>query len=436
MKLKTLFPCLAASLVLAGCGGSDSDNDINRVVDPNGPIYLVKSTEWKGEEGTSLHFLSNTLDQNTEFNRDTALAIPEYTGIAIPEGANPDTAFYAGMYNESVLRRYVITDQGELELANELDFSGVTPQSGRNLLRATKIMSPTLGYALDFSGLQVIAFNPTDMTLIDTDPSKEGITSISLAAIEEENLPNRWSVFATTDGDRFVATIGFYEQDWTNPGVTKLVIVDSADHSLAVDTSSHTCSAVSGSAKDSAGNLYFASYDDVALDHFRDNIDFSPCMIRLLTGENEFDDSFMMDLTGLTDDDRLIMGAVTGTGDIAYNLIMNEAGQALITDSTRVSALRVPVWEYHSFDLTAGVNATATKVEGIVSIAESPAVPAGTISRILNGSFEHHEHGMITWMSHLEGGPISSIYNATNPTTWTLISNTVPGQLEFVGRLK
>ena len=45
MKLKTLFPCLAASLVLAGCGGSDSDNDINRVVDPNGPIYLVKSTE-------------------------------------------------------------------------------------------------------------------------------------------------------------------------------------------------------------------------------------------------------------------------------------------------------------------------------------------------------------------------------------------------------
>ncbi len=436
MKLRNLVPCLAASVLLAACG-SDSDDSAEenfKRFDPSDPMYLVKSTAWTTPEGISLHFLTDNLDEEAVFDPDLALAIPEYTGIAAPEGDNPDNAFYAGMYTSSVYRRYVVSDIGRISLGGELDFSGVTSATGRNLLRATQFMSPTKAYALDFAGFQIIAFNPTDMTLIDTDESTDAVDTISLASLEEGDLTKTWSVFPTTDGDRFVATIGFYGADWSDSGDTKLVIVDSKDDSLATD-SVDNCSAVSGSAKDSDGNMYFASYDEAALAHEQGRGEYVPCIIRVLAGTNEFDDSYFMNMQNLTNNGRMAMGAVTGNGDIGYNLIMSDAGQALVADDTLAKHLRIPVWEFNSFDLTDS-NATATKVEGVVSTEGAEGIPGGTISRILNGSFTHHELGDITWMAQIDNENTSSIYNSTNPETWSLMTNKVPGQLEFVGRLR
>lgn len=436
MKLRNLVPCLAASILLAACGADDDSSSQEQVgpFDSSDPIYLVKSTAWVTDAGISLHFLTNTLDEDTVFDPDTALAIPEYTGIAIPEGDNPDNAFYAGMKTSSVYRRYVVSDTGVVSLDDELDFSGVTGTSGRNLLRATQFMSPTKAYALDFAGLQIIAFNPTDMTLIDTDTSTAAIDTISLASLEEAALPGTWSVFPTTDGNRFVATIGFYAEDGSDPGVTKLVIVDSSNNSVATD-SVDNCSAVTGAAKDAAGNMYFASYDEAALAHEQGRGTYAPCIIRVLAGSNEFDDSYLMNMQNLTNNGRMAMGAVTGNGDIGYNLIMSDIGQGMVTDGTIAKHLRIPVWEFHSFDLTDS-NATATKVEGVVSTAGAQGIPGGTISRILNGSFNHHELGDITWMAQIDVEESSSVYNSTDTETWSLITNSVPGQIEFVGRLR
>jgi hypothetical protein len=439
MKLRNLAPCLAASILLAACGADNdsSDNSSQEQVgpfNPSDPIYLVKSTAWVTDAGISLHFLTNTLNEDTVFDTKTALAIPEYTGIAVPEGDNPDNAFYAGMYTSSVFRRYVLNETGAVSLSDEIDFSGVTSASGRNLLRATQFMSPTKAYALDFASLQIIAFNPTDMILIDTDESTEEIDTISLADLQEELLPKTWSVFPTTDGDRFVATIGFYGAGFSDTGVTKLVIVDSTDHSLATD-SVDNCTAVTGAAKDAAGNMYFASYDESALAHAQGRGAYAPCIIRVLAGSNEFDDSYLMNMQNLTNNGRMAMGAVTGNGDMGYNLIMSDTGQGMVTDETLAKQLRIPVWEFHSFDLTDS-NATATKVEGVLSTTGAQGIPGGTISRILNGSFNHHELGDITWMAQIDVETTSSVYNSIDPSTWSLITNSIPGQIEFVGRLR
>jgi hypothetical protein len=442
MKLRNLVPCLAASVLLAACGADSKSSSKNTVshLDPSNPLYLVKSTAWVTEAGVSLHFLTNTLDEETVFDTKKALAIPEYTGIAIPEGYNPDNAFYAGMKTSSVYRRYVVSDTGEISLDDELDFSGVTGTIGRDLLRATQFMSPTKAYALDFAGLQVIVFNPTDMILIDLDESTEKVDTISLASLKETELPGTWSVFPTTDDDRFVATIGFYGEDGSDPGITKLIIVDSSDDSLATD-SVNNCSAVSGAAKDAAGNMYFASYDESAVKHHLGTGNYEPCMIRVLTGTNEFDDSYLMHVQNLTNNGRMAMGAVTGNGNIGYNLIMSDAGQAIVTAETAGQARKSPIWQFHNFDLTDS-NALATKVEGVTSTPNNkltegvPAVEGGTYGRILHGSFKHHELGDIIWMGHADNYQATSIYNATNPETWSLITNKIPGQIEFVGRLR
>jgi hypothetical protein len=456
MKLRNLLPCLAVSVLLAACGSDDDNSGQDKLVnptdptnptappnptdptnppDPPNPIYLVKSTAWITDAGISLHFLTNTLDENTVFDTKTAFSLPEYTGVAIPEGDNPDNAFYTGMYTSSVFQRYVVNVAGKVSLDDEMDFAAIAgAKNGRNLLRTTQFMSPTKAYALDFAGLQVIAFNPTDMTLIDLDESTEKVDTISLAHLAEADFPSTWSVFPTTDGDRFVATIGFYGADAADPGVTKLVIVDSKDDSLATD-SVNNCSAVTGAAKDTAGNMYFASYDESALAHEQGRGAYAPCIIRVLAGSNEFDDSYLMNMQNLTNNGRMAMGAVTGNGNTGYNLIMSDAGQAMVTDGTLAKHLRIPVWEFHSFDLTDS-NATATKIKGVVSSEGSKGIPGGTISRILNGSFKHHELGNITWMAQIDNADTSSIYNATNPETWSLITNKVPGQIEFVGRLR
>lgn len=442
MKLNNLIFCMAAGLSLVGCG-SDNDTNNTDTKAQGGPLYLVKSTAWTTEAGISLHFITNTLDKDTAFDPQKALAIQEYTGIAIPQGANPDNAFYAGMKTSSKLRRYVVNAEGTPKLDKEMDFSVVTKNIGRNLLRATQFMSPTKAYALDHVNMQVIAFNPTTMTLIDTNPATtDKVDTISLASLAESAEGSQWTVFPTTDGDRFVGTMGFYPKGGADIGLTKLIIVDSKTDTLYTD-SMNGCGAVSGAAKDAAGNMYFASYTAAAAAYkLKVPGAYEPCMIRVKKGANEFDTTYDMKLQNLTNNGRMAMGAVTGNGNIAYNLIMSDAGEPLVKDAkTAKQAVALPVWEYHSFDLTDD-NATATKVTGVVSSPAKtlkPGVPdieGGTIGRITTGSFKHDKLGDIVWISHTDNERATSVYNATNPEGWSLITNTIPGQLEFVGRLK
>lgn len=463
MKLGKVLTCLTAGLMLAGCGSDDSSSSKRGHLDPNGPMYLVKSTVWTGDDGVSYHFLSNTLNETTEFDTSTALAIPEYSGILIPEGDNPENAFYVGMYNSSVIRRYTADATGLVSLDSELDFSGTTSQTGRNLLRATQVLSDSKAYALDFAGYQVIAFNPTDMTLIDTDTTEEGVQTISISDLKEDGKEGTWSVFPTTDGDRFVATMGFYTNvkdnegnvvDQIDHGLTKLVIVDSNDNSLATDTIAgdnrdSSCGAVSGAAKDVDGNMYFASYTNTAIRELLNYGNrYKPCVIRVNTGANEFDDTYFMDMTNLGEG-AFPMGAVTGTGDIGYNLILSDEGKAVIAtaaatgDLAKIGAaaktVRIsPYWEFYSFDLT-NQNATATKVQGVMTTPSSVgAVPieGGTIGRLLNGTMNHDELGEISWMVQVDSEATGTLYNSTNTATWSLITNTIPGQIEAVGRLR
>lgn len=472
MEFKKILPFVASSLLLIGCGSdSGSDNDRN-IGDPTPPaetppttetpaatpLYLVKSTAWVTKAGVSLHFITDSLNPETVFNPDTALSFQEYTGIAIPPGDNPDSAFYVGKITSGVLQRYTVNDAGVPSLDKEMDFSGVSPLKGRHLLRATQFMSATKAYALDAEGLQVIAFNPTTMTLIDIDPATEAVDTISLESIAEPT-GTRWAVFPTTDGDRFVGTVGFYLPGGADPGLTKLVIVDSKNDSLVTDTINN-CGAVTGAAKDAAGNMYFASYTEAALRNKVDPRAYEPCVVRVLQGAEEFDGTYLMNMKGLTNNSRMAAGAVTGNSNIAYNLVMSDAGeqfftavaaqaqtaedpQAALAEAGK-NAVSLPLWEYHSFDLTDD-DAVATKVTGIQSHPlktlpkELPAslnIAGGTIGRITTGSFTHHELGDITWMSHTDYERATSVYNATNPEGWTVISQAIPGQLEFVGRLR
>lgn len=438
MNLRKLLPCLAASLLLTACG-SDSNKDAplpdpkdveqpdsNEAPQPDpidvgqsdslDQIYLVKSTSWTTDDGIALHFITDSLNAETVFDKSEALAIPGYTGIAVQEGDNPDNAFFVGLNPSPVFQRYVVSDAGEVTEDKSIDFTNLgVGSTGRALMRASKILSPSKGYIVDANTLQIIVFNPTEMTITGT---------ISLADLDEASLPKRWSIFPVIDGDRFIATISYYDADWAAAAHTKVVIVDSKTDTFVADTSTN-CGSVSSSAKDSAGNIYFASHDQTAVSYFQGTGAFPPCAIRINTGSNEWDDTYLMNLQNLTNDSRLAMTAMTGSGDTGYTLVLSSAAQAQLTADTHFKSLIQNVWEFHSFDLTDD-SALSTKVD----------YDPMTVSRVQYGSFAHDELGDISWMFRVSNDfGESTIINSTNPASWSDIT-TVPGQLELVTRLK
>jgi hypothetical protein len=430
MNLNKLLPCLAASLLLTACGSSsNSDKNVGQadkgagleekgagLEDSLDQIYLVKSTSWTTDDGIALHFITDTLNAETVFDKSEALAIPGYTGIAVPEGDNPDNAFFVGLNPEPIFQRYVVSDAGEVTLDKSIDFTNTgAGSSGRALMRASKILSPSKGYIVDANTLQIIVFNPTAMTITNT---------ISLADLAETNLPNRWSIFPVIDGDRFIAAISYYDADWDAVAHTKVVIVDSNTDTFITDTSTD-CGSVSSSAKDAAGNIYFASHDQTALEYFKGTGAYPPCAIRINAGANEWDDTYLLHLQNLTNDNRLAMTAMTGPGDTAYTLVLSSTAQAQLTSETHFKSLIQNIWEFHSFDLTDD-SAVATKID----------YEPMTVSRVQYGSFAHDELGDISWMFRVSDDfGMSTIINSTNPANWSDIT-TVPGQLELVTRLK
>ncbi|HBR96941.1 MAG TPA: hypothetical protein DD979_06145 [Gammaproteobacteria bacterium] len=438
MKIKTLlFQTLllaSISFYLTACSDDDDDSPDNGATNGSGngaengsangsdngsssesPLYLVKSTEWSTDDGISLIYLTDSLDTNTEFNREQALAIDGYHYVNVNEsGDDTETVFHLAVDNTSRLQRYVISNSNEFALDAEMDFSAHGITDARNAMRSGKIFSAEKGVIVDFETMQVIIFNPTTMTIT---------TTVDLSEHAEADYPNRWSIFPAIDGDRVVVPITFYKDDWSPVALSKLVIVDTKTDTVTVDASTQ-CGSVSASAVDTAGNLYFAASPDIAAQHaIGAEGSFAPCIIRMKAGADGWDDEYYVDMTTLTEDGRPAYAIMTGTGNTAYTLIYSDTADPITVDNID-EATRQIVWEFHSLELgneAAGV----TKIVG--------AEPTG--HRVHYGSFANGD-SLTAWNNRINDDfTESTVYDTTDPTNWEVLT-VIPGALETIARLR
>lgn len=420
---KTFFRILLVSSIasfLTACDSSD-DNDTtdtgNTPTVEDSPLYLVKTTDWSTDDGTSLLFLTETLDSETEFNPEDALAVSGYHYVAVNEsGDDEDSAFYLAVDNTPTLQRYVVNDAGVVEFDAELDFTDQGITDARNAMRAGKIFSADKGYFIDHETMQVVVFNPKNMTFT---------TTIDLSEYVEEDYPNRWAIFPVIDGDRVVIPITFYGSDWSAAALSKLVIVDTTTDTVTVDNST-LCGSVSASSIDAVGNVYWASSHDIAVSYTLDsaNATFAPCMIRMESGADGWDDSYYVNMTDLTDNDRPAYGVTTGDGYKAYTLVYSDDADPITAENVNDTAWK-SVWEFSSFDVEAPF-AGVTKVEN--------ALPTG--HRINYGAFLNSDDELTSWVDTVNSEYTeSTIYNTTDSESWEVLI-VVPGDLETISRIR
>jgi len=422
---KTLLVTSIASLLTA-CGGSSDKStpivddkpivDVTPIVEDT-PLYLVKTTDWSTDDGTTLLFLTDSLDGDTKFNTEDALAVSGYHYVAVNEsGDDEDSAFYLAIDNTPTLQRYVVNDEGEVELDKELDFTEQGITDARNAMRAGKIFSADKGYFIDHDTMQVVVFNPTEMTFTAT---------IDLSAYVEDDYPNRWAIFPVIDGDRVVIPITFYGSDWSAAALSKLVVIDTTTDTVTVDSST-LCGSVSASAVDAEGNVYWSSSHDIAVSYTVDPVSaaFAPCMIRMESGAEGWDDGYYVNMTDLTDNDRPAYGVTTGDGYKAYTLVYSDEATPITADNVNDTAWQ-PVWEFSSFDVEAPF-AGVTKVEN--------ALPTG--HRINYGIFLNDNDDVTSWVDTINSDyTVSTIYDTTDSENWKVLI-VVPGDLETISRIR
>ncbi|NTS77170.1 hypothetical protein HR060_09870 [Catenovulum sp. SM1970] len=436
MNINTSFKrtMLVASItaVLTACGGGSGGSsssartstatatDTATEVEQS-PLYLVKTTDWSTDEGTSVVFVTDSLDSETVFNpAEAKLVLPGYHYVSVNESADgEETAFHLAVDNTPTLQRYVVDEDGDVYQDGEMDFTqqGVTDM--RNAMRAGVIFNAEKGYFVDFASLQIVVFNPTEMTLTET---------IDISDYAVEGYPERWSIYPVVDGDRVVAAMTHSitnAQGISFPApVSHLLVIDTNDNSVTVD--GHTaCGGVSSSAKDDEGNVYFATHhqQSVAYTVGLPGIP-TPCIIRMESGANGWDDSYYLDLTQLTDNNRPAYGLIAADGNKAYTLIYSDDAEPITLANYEATAW-TNNWEFNSFELDNAL-ATATKVEGTQP----------TNHRIKTGSFKNEADGTTPWVHRISADwSESTLYNATNTESWNVLT-TIPGDAETVSRLR
>lgn len=410
---KSLLVASVASLLIS-CG---SDDDDNTTIMEDTPLYLVKTTDWSTDDGTTLLFLKETLDADTVFDAEDALAVSGYHYVAVNEsGDGSESAFYLAIDNTPTLQRYIVNDAGEVELDAELDFTAQGITDARNSLRSGKIFSADKGYFIDHDTMQVVVFNPSEMTFT---------TTIDLSEYAEDDYPNRWSIFPVIDGERVVVPITFYASDWSAAALTKLVVIDTATDTVTVDSSTQ-CGSVSSSAVDAEGNVYWATSHDIAVAYTVDpaSVAFAPCMIRMISGADGWDNDYYVNMTDLTNNNRPAYGVTTGDGYKAYTLVYSDEATPITAENVNDTAWQ-PVWEFNSFDVGSEASGV-TKIEG--------ALPTG--KSINYGVFLNDDDELTSWVDTVNADYTeSTIYNTTDSENWEVLI-TVPGDLETISKIR
>ena len=378
-------------------------------------MYLVNTAFFNADGTSYVTYVTDSFDASTEFDATTALEINERISLSVPEN-NPDRAFYVSRSSAPEIERYLVDERGEITFDKTMSLAGEGVTSANQLIEGLTFLSAEKAYFIDFVSLQVIEFNPTAMTITD---------AFSMDGLLEPNLKAPFGYFKNLDQGRIVVA-GVYENlDDTSARFGKLAIINTNDNSVTYD-SQDQCGGMAWTARDQEENIYWVSHTFVAINQAAGLTpeDHKPCMVRMKSGADGFDNEYYVNLLDMTEDNRPAGAMAQGVNGLAYTLVYNQTADT-ITPDNQGQLYRDEGWEYHSFEL-GNEAATFTKV---------PNVPGG-VPYGISGTFNLQGTGDISYVTTVSADfSTSSVYNTTDPSAWQPI-NTVPGFIFSLFRLQ
>ena len=341
---------LSTALAL-GCG-----NDGDRVVAPPEEDLFVVCGFVFNPDGSLLNvvYVTDTIGPDASLDLETG---SELNGRCVVQGED----LFIGSADSPVLTRYAISEAGVPEETGRFSFAPAGLGSISTRPARFQFFSDTKAYLIDPANQQVVIWNPRDMELVGTFEipglsPPEGFTVRGIggiARVGNQVIVPFWQV--TTD-------------DVTAPR-TAFAFIDGDTDSVTVDVVT-TCGGPNWSKVTASGDVYFAQGGATVAAHIAGIPGTSPqCMLRVNSGQNEVDDSFVFSPNSYTGAPTAAL--LPGPGDSSYVIAYDESLGPAPGGLDPTAVLFAPAWRLHFVD-EIGVSTTATLVNGVEPVAGRP----------------------------------------------------------------
>ncbi len=310
--------------------------------------YVLSATIFNPEGASSyLRFIEDPGAQ-VEIGTEGA---DEVGGAAALFGFDGQRAFGLGTSDGPVVTRYSVTDDGALVEGESFSMAG-GGSNATGISSAFKrpglvpFVSPTKAYFLDDVTMQGVIWNPEAMTLTGT---------FSLADAARDGLVFELAERAVLrdDGMLFVAA-RYRTGDDLEAGVAVALVVDTSTDTLVDVLEDDRCGDSAHIVEAPDGTLYFGTGTIGAVLYAlgRPEDYPAPCLLRIVPGESDFDESFHVELPSLVGD-RAAGRLVAGPDGRAYVLALNEELlDAPLGPETEVwTPWEASAWEWWQIDL-------------------------------------------------------------------------------------
>lgn len=310
-----LLPCA----VFPGCGSSSDDVESRAQKSDgesngdgaDGPLYAVMYQVYDDSGSNSYLNLLDNLDLE-EVDTDHAREFPG--GRAFIQAY--DGKLFVGDADTPTVTRYAIDDEGELVEEDSMSFANYGLDQGQFDAWNVTFISSDKAYLLDFRDGTTIIWDPSTMEITGDIPPpdeffREGYSFESTPA-------------ALRDGHLFrtVSWVNYDEAEYVQDYLLAVYDVESDE---IVDLVEETRCPVPGNLvhQDEDGNIYFSNWVwPVAGAMMRGAA--SPCVLRILPGEDVFDPDWSLDYSDIADGREGGMFSYVGDGKALISVFHDE----------------------------------------------------------------------------------------------------------------
>lgn len=332
----------AGSASTSGNGGSAGSPDEQPIAGAGGGeplptdegIYVVGGYVTVDDKYLGYLAVTDDISASGSIDLEKAVEFPDDMSFASPGNG----LIYVGNGSAPVIERWALSESNELVKDGEVGLSQYGIASGLGSKDPIHFLAEDRAYFIDAKTFQVVIWNPKTMKTIE---------SFSIDGLNDDVLFPGLN-FVHRDGDRLLISARYWRPDDTAALLTRVAIIDTTDDSVSY-IEDERCGNIGFHARDSQNNLYLATHPAqtavIAAGLAGDPIAES-CIIRIRSGEAEFDPDYYVDLDELVGGQG--GGIIQGAGDEAF--VYKHAGPALTAENAG-SAARRAEWELHRLTL-------------------------------------------------------------------------------------